>query len=95
MESIDIFSRYLEEKMEQQDRALVNLRSYGLSTRQEDVLAEMIQSGEPTTAYELATMFNTQVQNIRKDLLVLMDKGLVDIYGKDGRKITYIYKGKS
>ena len=94
MESIDIFSRYLEEKMEQQDRTLGNLRSYGLSTRQEDVLAEMIQSGEPTTAYELATMFNTQVQNIRKDLLVLMDKGLVDIYGKDGRKITYIYRQK-
>lgn len=95
MESIDLFSEYLEKKMREQDEALGNVRLYGLSLRQEDVLAEMIQSGEPVTAYELAAIFNTQVQNIRKDLLILKDKGLVDIQGKDGRKITYIYKESS
>ena len=93
-ESIDIFSDYLDRKMDEQDEALENIRMYGLTTRQEDVLAEMIHSGEPVTAYELATMFGTDVQNIRKDLIVLIGKGLVDVHGKDGRKKTYIYKGR-
>ena len=93
-ESIDIFSDYLDRKMDEQDEALENIRMYGLTTRQEDVLAEMIHSGEPVTAYELATMFGTDVQNVRKDLITLIGKGLVDVHGKDGRKKTYIYKGR-
>jgi len=92
-ESMAAFSDYLDRKMREQDEALENIRSYGLSLRQEDVLAEMIQSGEPATAYGLAAMFGTDVQNIRKDLIVLKEKGLVDISGKDGHKILYVYKG--
>ncbi len=95
MESIGMFSDYLHKKIKAQNDALENIRSYGLSVRQEDVLAEMIQSGEPITAYELAAIFNTQVQNIRKDLVVLMDKGLAETAGKDGHKILYIYKERA
>ncbi len=94
MESIDAFSDYLDRKLREQDDALERMRAYGLSTRQEDVLAELIQSGEPATAYELASMFGTDVQNIRKDLVLLMDKGLVEIRGKDGHRIMYAYTGE-
>ena len=92
--SMEIFSDYLDRKIREQEEALENIRLYGLSTRQEDILAEMIQSGEPFTVYELSSMFNTQAQNIRKDLIVLMDNDLVKICGKDSRKIKYIYSGQ-
>ena len=94
MESISIFSDYLNRKIKEQDEALENIRTYGLSTRQEDVLAELIQSGEPFTVYELSSMFNTNEQNIRKDLILLKDLGLVNICGKEGHKIKYIYSGQ-
>ena len=94
MESISIFSDYLNRKIKEQEEALENIRTYDLSTRQEDVLAELIQSGEPFTVYELSSMFNTNEQNIRKDLILLKDLGLVDICGKEGHKIKYIYSGQ-
>ena len=94
MESISIFSDYLDRKIREQDEALEDIRTYDLSTRQEDVLAEMIQSGEPFTVYELASMFNTNEQNIRKDLILLKDLGLVDISGKEGHRIKYVYSGR-
>ena len=94
MESMDIFSDYLNRKIKEQDTALENIRLYDLSTRQEDILAEMIQSSEPFTVYELSSMFNTNAQSIRKDLIVLMDNGLVNICGKEGHRIKYVYNGQ-
>ena len=68
-----------------------DLKEYGLSYRQSQILKDMIRNGEPVSQYELSVKYQTTVSTIRRDLLKLMEIGMVKESGKDGHKQLYVY----
>ena len=93
-ESIDVFDTYLKRKMREQEDTLEDLKGRGLSYRQSQILKDMMRSGEPTSQYELSVKYQTTVPTIRRDLVKLMDMGLVKASGKDGHRQLYVYDPK-
>ena len=93
-ESIDVFDRYLKRKIKEQEESLRGLEEYGLSYRQSQILKDMIRGGEPVSQYELSVKYQTTVSTIRRDLMRLMEIGMVKESGKDGHRQLYVYSPK-
>ena len=90
-EAIDVFDEYLKRKIKEQEESMKDLKEYGLSYRQSQILKDMIRNGEPVSQYELSVKYQTTVSTIRRDLLKLMEIGMVKESGKDGHKQLYVY----
>lgn len=94
MEAIEVFSKYLDRKMNEQKQIIRGLSDYGLNYRQSEILKYMAKIGEPVSVQELASKYQSTTLTVRRDLVKLMECGLVDLSGKDGHKTLYVYKGK-
>lgn len=94
MEAIEVFSKYLDRKMNEQKQIIRGLSDYGLNFRQSEILKYMVKTGEPVSVQELASKYQSTTLTVRRDLVKLMECGLVDLSGKDGHKTLYIYNGK-
>ena len=90
-EAIDVFDSYLRKKMKEQEDSKKGLEQYGLSFRQSQIVKDMMHDGEPISQYELSVKYQTSVPTIRRDLIKLMDVGLVRTSGKDGHRQLYVY----
>ena len=90
-ESMDVFDEYLKRKMKEQEDLMSDLKDRGLNYRQSQILKDMMRSGEPVSQYELSVKYQTTVSTIRRDLMSLMDLGLVKASGKDGHRQLYVY----
>ena len=90
-EAIDVFDSYLRKKMKEQEDSKKGLEQYGLSFRQSQIVKDMMHDGEPISQYELSVKYQTSVPTIRRDLIKLMDVGLVKTSGKDGHRQLYVY----
>ena len=90
-EAIDVFDSYLRKKMKEQEDSKKGLEQYGLSFRQSKIVKDMMHYGEPISQYELSVKYQTSVPTIRRDLIKLMDVGLVRTSGKDGHRQLYVY----
>ena len=93
IESIGIFSDYLHKKMEDHERVSEMAHDLGLGKRQADILADLMSSGEPASAYELSVKYQISSYTVRRDLNLLMDMDLVAVSGNDGHKKLYKYIG--
>ena len=93
IESIEIFSNYLHKKMEDSKKISEIAHELGLGKRQADILADLMSSGEPTSAYELSMKYQISSYTIRRDLNLLMDMDLVAVSGNEGHKKLYKYVG--
>ena len=51
----------------------------------------MIRNGEPVSQYELSIKYQTTVSTVRRDLVKLMELGMVRESGKDGHRQLYVY----
>ena len=91
LEAIGVFDTYLKRKMEEQENALKDLERYGLNYRQSQILKDMIRNGEPVSQYELSVKYQTTVSTVRRDLVKLMELGMVRESGKDGHRQLYVY----
>lgn len=94
MESIEIFSKYLKNKMKEQKEIIGGISDFNLNLRQSEILKNMIKTGEPVSVQELASKYQCTTITVRRDLLKLMECGLVELSGKDGHKTLYVYNGK-
>ena len=90
-ESIDVFDEYLRRKMKEQEELMNDLKDRGLNYRQSQILKDMIRNGEPVSQYELSIKYQSTVPTIRRDLVKLMELGLVKASGKDGHRLLYVY----
>jgi len=90
-ESIDVFDEYLRRKMKEQEELMNDLKNRGLNYRQSQILKDMIRNGEPVSQYELSVKYQATVPTIRRDLVKLMELGLVKASGKDGHRLLYVY----
>ena len=90
-EAMDVFDSYLRKKMKEQEDSKKGLEQYGLSFRQSQIVKDMMHDGEPISQYELSVKYQTSVPTIRRDLIKLMDVGLVRTSGKDGHRQLYVY----
>ena len=93
-EAIDVFDTYLKRKMKEQEETMDDLKDCGLSYRQSQILKDMIRDGEPVSLYELAVKYQTTVSTVRRDIVKLMDIGMIGEYGKDGHRQLYAYRPK-
>ena len=93
IESIETFSNYLHKKMEDSKKISEIAHELGLGKRQADILADLMSSGEPTSAYELSMKYQISSYTIRRDLNLLMDMDLVAVSGNEGHKKLYKYVG--
>ncbi|MBO7409874.1 MAG: Fic family protein [Candidatus Methanomethylophilaceae archaeon] len=93
LESLDAFESYLSRKAEEQSETEDSFAGYGLSTRQLQILRDLIDSGAPMSQYELSEKYQTPVPTIRRDLMRLIDAGLVKPANKDGHRQLYVYSG--
>ena len=89
LESIEVFDTYVKRKMKEQIEAADD-RNLGLSSRQLQILNDMTRDGEPVSQYELSAKYQTPVPTIRRDLVKLVDVGLVRVSGKDGHRLLYV-----
>lgn len=94
IESMELFSKYLERKVREQKDTMDKLHDYGLNLRQSVILKDMIRNGEPVSVQELSVKYNATQITIRRDLITLMNLGFVNLSGKDGHKQLYRYSGK-
>lgn len=90
-ESIDVFDEYLRRKMKEQEELMNDLKNRGLNYRQSRILKDMIRNEEPVSQYELSTKYQATVPTIRRDLVKLIELGLVKASGKDGHRLLYVY----
>ena len=90
-EAMDVFDSYLRKKIKEQEDSKKGLEQYGLSFRQSQIVKDMMHDGEPVSQYELSVKYQTSVPTIRRDLIKLMDVGLVKTSGKDGHRQLYVY----
>ena len=93
LESLDAFESYLKRKGEEQSETEESFAGYGLSSRQLKILRDLINSGTPMSQYELSEKYQTSVPTIRRDLMKLIDAGLVKPSMKDGHRQLYVYSG--
>ena len=94
-EAIDVFDSYLKRKMKEQEETIRDLEDRRLSYRQSQILKDLMRSGEPVSQYELSVKYQTSIPTIRRDLIKLMDIGIVRASGKDGHRQLYVYNPKS
>ena len=66
----------------------------GPSCNDPQILKDMIRDGEPVSLYELAVKYQTTVSTVRRDIVKLMDIGMIGEYGKDGHRQLYAYRPK-
>ena len=90
-ESINVFDEYLKRKMKEQEDMMRDMEGRGLNYRQSQILKDMMLSGEPVSQYELSVKYQTTVPTIRRDLVKLIEMGLVKVSGKDGHRQLYVY----
>ena len=90
-EAIEVFDTYLKKKLKEQEDSKKELEQYDLSFRQSQIVKDMMHDGEPVSQYELSVKYQTSVPTIRRDLIKLMDVGLVRTSGKDGHRQLYVY----
>ena len=90
-EAMDVFDSYLRKKLKEQEDSKKELEQYDLSFRQSQIVKDMMRDGEPVSQYELSVKYQTSVPTIRRDLIKLMDVGLVRTSGKDGHRQLYVY----
>ncbi|AMH94234.1 Fic family protein [methanogenic archaeon ISO4-H5] len=93
-ESIDVFDTYLKRKMKEQEETMKDVEDLGLSYRQSQILKDMIRGGEPVSQYELSVKYQTTVPTVRRDLIKLIEMGLVKTSGKNGHRMLYVYDPK-
>jgi len=93
-ESIGIFSDYVRRKLSEQKDAQDDLKDRGLNLRQSEMLRDMVRSGDPVSVYELASRYQATQTTVRRDLLKMVDLGLVELCGKDGYRQLYRSSGK-
>ena len=93
-EAIDVFDKYLMRKKKEQEEAMMDIDELELSYRQSHILKDMVRNGEPVSQYELSVKYQTSVPTIRRDLIRLMETGMVKESGKDGHRQLYIYAPK-
>ncbi len=79
--------------MEDSKRISEIAHELGLGKRQADILADLMSSGEPTSAYELSMKYQISSYTIRRDLNHLMDMDLVAVSGNERHKKLYKYVG--
>ena len=89
--SMDMFSGYLREKIDERRSARELADADDLTRRQADVLASLMNSNVPQSVYELASKMGVTPQTIRNDLNLLIDKGYVRESSKDGHKQRFVY----
>jgi len=90
-EAICVLDSYVKRKKKECEEFTDRSEGCGLNHRQSQILMDMMQSGEPVSQYELSAKYQTSVPTIRRDLIILMDKGAVTTSGKDGHRQLYIY----
>lgn len=61
----------------------------GLSSRQTRILKDMMREGGSVSQYEISVRYQISVPTARRDLLKLMERGLVKEAGKDGHRQLY------
>ncbi len=96
MLSIEIFTNYLREKIDER-RHVRDLTDAGdITQRQTDILVSLMNSDGPQSVYELASKSGVSPQTIRNDINLLIGKGYVKESSKEGHKHMYCYarKGK-
>ena len=81
--------------MKEQEETIRDLEDRRLSYRQSQILKDLMRSGEPVSQYELSVKYQTSIPTIRRDLIKLMDIGIVRASGKDGHRQLYVYNPKS
>ncbi|MGN1044333.1 MAG: DeoR family transcriptional regulator [Candidatus Methanomethylophilaceae archaeon] len=94
LEAMDVFDTYLERKTEERNAATKDLERQGLNHRQLQILTDMMHDEGPVSQYELSVKYRTTVSTIRRDLMRLMEMGLIRKFGKDGHRLLYIYDPK-
>ena len=92
--AMDAFDAYLRRKAEERTESMLIVDDRVLSQRQSQMIGDMMRSGAPMSQYELSMMYQTPVPTIRRDIVKLMEMGLVRIAGKDGHKMLYEYCGR-
>ena len=93
-EATDVFLDYVRRKMEENDRVLEDSRTSGLSSRQQEVLSDLMNSTEPMDVYELAAKHMVKPYTIRRDILKLDELGLVQQV-RVGHRNAYVYKDRT
>lgn len=94
LEAIDLFSKYLERKLKEQGEILGTVSDYDLNLRQSEILRYMIKTREPVSVQELSVKYQSTQTTIRRDLLKMVDLGIVEPSGKDGHKQMFRHSGR-
>lgn len=90
-EAIRLFDSYMRRKTMEREEALKDPEMNGLNNRQLLIVKDMARSGESLSQYELAVKYQMTVSTIRRDLMKLMEMGMVRESGKDGHRQLYVY----
>ena len=93
-ESMAVFDTYLRRKKKEQEETMKDVEDLGLSYRQSQILKDMVRNGEPVSQYELSVKYQTPVPTVRRDLIKLIEMGLVKTSGKNGHRMLYVYNPK-
>ena len=94
MQSIEIFTSYLREKINERRHVMELMGAGDITQRQTDILASLMNSDVPQNIYELASVIGVSPQTVRNDLNLLVTKGYVKQSSKDGHKQRFSYSGK-
>lgn len=90
-EAVADLDAYAARKAREEAYAMDSLKDEGLSPRQSRILTDLKHSPEPLSQYELSAKHQTPVPTIRRDLMKLLDMGLIVESGKDGHRQLYAY----
>lgn len=93
-ESMDDLDSYIERKNAEQRNVFKIVDGCDLSHRQSQILRDMFLNREPVSQYELSAKYQTSVASIRRDLVKMIDMGLIRMSGKDGHRMLYAYDAK-
>ena len=93
-EAADVFLDYVKRKAEENDRTMDDPRASSLSTRQREILSNLMNSTEPMDVYELAAKHMLQPSSVRRDVLKLDGLGLVKKV-RIGHRNAYLYNDKT
>lgn len=91
IESISIFTRYVERTIAERKDFDRLLAEYDLSIRQRSILRDMEKNREAVSVYELSRLYQTSYASVRRDILRLEELGFVRTSGKEGHKQMYIF----
>ena len=90
-EAIDLFKRYLKRKMDEERKIKDTVRGDGLNERQISVLDFLMKSEDSCDVYQVAQRRMITPETARRDILKLIDLGLVETAGKNGPRYLYRY----